>query len=65
MRAHALPNASALCGRTMTTYLLGFVTLLYAVAALDSLIRGNWGMALVLTGYTVANAGLLLLGERA
>lgn len=43
----------------MDTLLVAIVTVLYAGAAISSLIQGNKPMAVILTGYCIANAGLI------
>jgi hypothetical protein len=39
-------------------WLLAVVGLLYAAAAVDQIVKGNYWLALVLTGYVIANVGL-------
>jgi hypothetical protein len=49
----------------MNAWLLGAVTVLYLVAAVDNLMRGAYPLALVLTSYAAANLGLLLMARTA
>ena len=48
----------------MTTPLLVLVTAIYFMAAIDRLARGDGPTATILTGYVVANCGLIWLGLR-
>lgn len=43
----------------MDVLLVAAVTVLYAGAAISSLIQGNKPMAVILTGYCIANVGLI------
>lgn len=44
----------------MSTALLSAVTLAYVGIALSECVKGNYSMALVFTGYSLANVGLII-----
>lgn len=46
-------------GRSMSTTLIVFVTLAYVSVACSEAFRGNWPMATVFAGYSVANLGFI------
>lgn len=43
----------------MSTLMLAFAALLYAVAAIDEALTGRWPMAVVFAAYALANVGLM------
>ncbi len=45
----------------MSGLLLFVVTVIYAIVCIDQLIKANPAMAMVYLGYTVANAGLIII----
>lgn len=44
----------------MSTWALIIVTLLYVGSAVDLALKHDWGLAVVFSGYSLANLGLLL-----
>jgi uncharacterized membrane protein YecN with MAPEG domain len=48
----------------MTTYLIGFVAVLYGVVGCDYLMQGRVGFALTWYAYAVANVGLILAARQ-
>jgi hypothetical protein len=42
----------------VSNWLLAVVSLLYAAAAIEQIVKGNYWLAMVLTGYVIANVGL-------
>jgi hypothetical protein len=55
-----LPRPSPQLGRGyfLNNWLLIVVSLLYAAAAIEQIAKGNYWLAVVLTGYVIANVGL-------
>lgn len=44
----------------MSGWLIGLVTVIYMLVAIDFGMRGNWGMCVCFLGYCAANVGLII-----
>lgn len=47
----------------MSSWLIGFVGLIYLGVAVDQARAGNWPMCIAFAGYAFSNVGLLLLAK--
>lgn len=48
----------------MSSWLIAFVGVVYAVVAAEQAWKGHWWMAIVFGGYALSNVGLYLLAKQ-